>query len=104
MDILFTNPAKSALKEIYDNYEQTGKKPYAQQLRKNIFAKCKLLVNHPEMGAKEPMLIFLGRNHRFLLESHYKIIYRVIGEVIYVTDIFDTRQNPNKLITRNRKI
>lgn len=76
MEILFTNPAKNALKEACDNYKQIGKKAYAQQLRKNIFAKCKILINHPEMGAKEPALVLLGRNHRFLLESHYKIITR----------------------------
>jgi hypothetical protein len=35
--------------------------------------------------------------HRRLVESHYKIIYRVVGEYIYVTDIFDSRQDPDKM-------
>lgn len=39
----------------------------------------------------------LGLGHRRLIESHYKIIYRVVGEYIYVTDIFDSRQDPEKM-------
>ena len=31
------------------------------------------------------------------LVSHYKIIYRVIGETIYITDIFDSGQDPDKM-------
>ena len=39
----------------------------------------------------------LGLGHRRLIESHYKIIYRVVGEYIYITDIFDSRQDPDKM-------
>ena len=35
--------------------------------------------------------------HRRLIESHFKIIYRVIGDCIYITDIFDSRQDADKM-------
>jgi len=36
-------------------------------------------------------------NHRRAIEGHFKIIYRVEGETIYVTDFFDSRQDPAKM-------
>jgi len=53
------------------------------------------------------MQMLTGSNHLFafkleyspgrLIESHYKIIYRVTEEFIYITDIFDSRQDPDKM-------
>ena len=34
---------------------------------------------------------------KLVYTEHYKIIYRVVGEYIYVTDIFDSRQDPDKM-------
>ena len=49
------------------------------------------------MGQEEESLVELGQGHRYLVEEHYKIIYRVIDDVVYITDIFDTRQDPDKM-------
>ena len=48
-------------------------------------------------GQVEPQLEHLGKEHRRLIEGHFKIIYRVEGSTVYVTDIFDSRQNPEKM-------
>jgi hypothetical protein len=40
----------------------------------------------------------LGKDHRYLVEGKYKIIYRVEGNVLYVEDVFDCRQNPTKMV------
>lgn len=50
-----------------------------------------------EQGQYEPDLEHLGKGHRRLVEGHFKIIYRVEGDVVYVTDIFDSRQDPQKM-------
>lgn len=104
MQIVFTNPARKALKDICDYYKSTGNAAYSKKLRENIFQKVKLLLKHPDRGMKEPYLAILEKEHRYLLEDRFKIIYRVIGQVIYITDVFDTKQDPEKLIERNRKI
>ena len=35
---------------------------------------------------------------RFLLEGVYKIFYRLEDDEIHIVELFDTRQNPDKLI------
>ena len=55
------------------------------------------LLLQPLQGQKEPFLEHLGLGHRRLVVSHYKVIYRVSGEYIYITDIFDSRQDPDKM-------
>lgn len=52
----------------------------------------------------EPYLKELSLNHRFLLAYSYKIIYRIIDEKIaYITDVFPTRKDPQKIKTRAEK-
>jgi plasmid stabilization system protein ParE len=51
----------------------------------------------PYIGQQEEYLEHLGKDHRRLIEGNYKIIYRVQGEDIYITDIFDSRQDPSKM-------
>jgi len=48
-------------------------------------------------GQVEPQLEHLGKEHRRLIEGHFKIIYRMEGNTVYVTDIFDSRQDPEKM-------
>ena len=46
----------------------------------------------PETGQIEEYLEHLKKGHRRLIEGHFKIIYLLEGEIIYITDFFDTRQ------------
>lgn len=55
------------------------------------------LVSSPKAGQIEKYLQHLDRSHRRLIEGHFKIIYRLEGELIYITDFFDTRQDPKKM-------
>lgn len=51
----------------------------------------------PLIGKIEENLIELKQEHSYLVEGNYKIIYRVIAKDIYITDVFDCRQNPQKI-------
>jgi len=55
------------------------------------------LKGHPFLGQEEEFLKERGSGHRYLVEGNYKIIYKVIGKEVYITDIFDTRQGPEKM-------
>jgi len=46
---------------------------------------------------RDDYLEHLQMGHRRLVQSHYKIIYRIEGNTIYITDIFDSRQDPAKM-------
>ncbi|MFN8843631.1 MAG: type II toxin-antitoxin system RelE/ParE family toxin [Chryseotalea sp.] len=73
----------------------------ADKIRKSIFDGTKPLIKQPLIGAVEENLIDLGQEHRYIVVDNYKIIYRVIQLDIYITDIFDCRQNPKKMKKRN---
>ena len=49
------------------------------------------------MGQVEGNLVELNQKHRYIVEGNYKIIYIVIDSTIYITDVFDCRQNPDKM-------
>lgn len=49
------------------------------------------------LGQIEDGLIELKQGHRYIVEGNYKIIYRVVGNEIYIVDVFDCRQNPQKI-------
>ena len=69
----------------------------AIKIRKSIFTATRQLIAQPFIGAVEENLFELKQEHRYLVEGNYKIIYRIINNDIYITDIFDCRQNPQKL-------
>ena len=60
-------------------------------------AKTDKLLTNPSMGQQEEYLEHLGLGHRRVIDGNYKIIYRVEGENIYITYIFDSRQDPAKM-------
>lgn len=47
------------------------------------------------MGQEEERLKKLELGHRYLVEGNYKIIYYIKGKIVYITDIFDCRKDPN---------
>ena len=67
------------------------------KIRNKILDKADTLATDPYIGQEETYLAHLGLGHRRIIENHYKIIYRVVGDYIYITDIFDSRQDPEKM-------
>lgn len=102
MEVFITEPAKQALRDICDYYSLQGYPSYADKIRKAVISKSKSLAKNPNKGQKEELLKILEQGHRYLVvENHYKIIYLVEEKKIIVTDVFDTRQNPEKMIKRH---
>ncbi len=98
MRILITHQAKERLESIYEYYLALGYRRYGRQVQAAILKKTLLLKDFPFVGQEEETLKVLGLNYRYLVEGHYKIVYRVENETIYIIDIFDTRQDPDKMI------
>jgi len=55
----------------------------------------------PNRGRIDEELRFLNKEHRYIFERHYRIIYRVEKEMVYVTDIFSNWQDPASKLERN---
>ena len=68
-----------------------------QVLISKLLNKADSLELNPSLGQKEVYLEHLNKDHRRLVEDNVKIIYRVEGDNIYITDFFDTRQDPSKM-------
>ncbi len=69
----------------------------ANKIRKSVFTATKHLSKQPLSGGLEDNLTELNQEHRYLVEGNYKIIYRIINSEVYITDVFDCRQNPQKI-------
>ncbi len=95
--IIWTNHAISELKSIFIYYRMVANENVADKIRKSIFHATKPLIKQPFIGQIEENLIDLKQEHRYLVEGNYKIIYRVIDNDVYITDVFDCRQNPQKM-------
>lgn len=98
MKVKITDPAKAELKKIYGYHKRRGNGKKGRKIRSEVMEAALMLKQQPFMGQKEENLEHLGLGHRYVLISpHYKVIYRIEGQVIFVTDIFDTRQDLDKM-------
>ncbi len=98
MKVRITKPAQRRLQQIDDYHRRKGSRSHVTKLRKDIGKKTKLLEQNPELGQAEEYLEELGQGHRYLIVAKlYKLIYLVAKPFIFITDIFDTRQNPDDM-------
>lgn len=101
MKIVFTEQFLLALQNNLDFLSETGlNTKQIIIIREKILNSIALLEQHPERGQIEPYLEHLNLKHRRIVVDYYKIIYRVAGHYVYVTDLFDGRQDPEKLLKR----
>ncbi len=97
MKLVFTEQALDSLQELLDFIGPEISQDKLIAIRDRILDKADTLCLNPLKGQKEPFLEHLGLGHRRIIESHFKIIYRVVGDCIYITDIFDSRQDVDKM-------
>ena len=93
MVVRFAAWAESCLREIYDYYLEEASPEKASEIVNKIIDRAESLESHPNRGRKEEDLKSLGKGHRYLLEYHYKIIYKVEGELVTITDIFSNHHD-----------
>lgn len=97
MKLVYTEEALKGLQEALDFIAAKVADEKLAEIRDRIVNKADILLDNPFIGQEEEYLDHHQKGHRRIIEGHYKIIYLVEGEVIIVTDIFDTRQDPSKM-------
>lgn len=97
MKLVYTEQALISLEETLEFLAKNVTNEKLMAISDRISEKVKVLLNQPFIGQEEPLLQYLGSGHRRLLVGHCKIIYKVVDEYIYITDIFDSRQDPDKM-------
>jgi plasmid stabilization system protein ParE len=97
MKIIWTEFAIAELKSIFEYYKTNANITIARRIKSEVFTAAKSLSKQALMGQVEENLVELNQKHRCIVEGNYKIIYIVVDDVIYITDVFDCRQNPDKM-------
>ncbi len=99
MRVVITSSARESFRQIYLYYKSKGIGKLGRKIRVTVTAKIMLLKDHSFIGQEEETLKQLNEGHRYLVEGNYKVIYKIIDQTVYITDIFDTRQNPDSIKT-----
>ena len=98
MKIKFTASSRRRLRQIEGYHTKKGNKAKGRKIVREVRKSAKKLEDYPYMGQEEEELKEFGQGHRYLLiKPFYKLIYLIIKPIIYITDIFDTRQDPDKM-------
>lgn len=98
MKLVYTDQALESLKQTLEFISNQGvTKDKVLEIRDLILSRSESLAENPYLGQKEEYLHHLNLEHRRLIVEYCKIIYRVENDVIYVTDVFDTRQDPHHM-------
>ena len=102
MKVFWTKFALDSLFDIYKYYKNNVRVNIACNIRDSILSSTNQLEKHSLSGQNEEFLIDLDEGHRYIIRGNYKIIYKIQNQKVYVTDVFDTRQSPDKIKKRNK--
>jgi toxin ParE1/3/4 len=97
--VLLTNDAAADIEAIYDYVALYDGEINALSLLEHFEALIASLVDFPEHGAYPKELLALGiREYRQLNFKPYRMIYRVIGNTVYIYLVADGRRDMQSLL------
>lgn len=99
--VVWSDTAIEELRSIYDYLCFHASKKVADKISNAIVDRTLLLEQTPRVGQKEEMLAHLNKEIRYLIEGNYKIVYWIDQDRISIATVFDCRQNPRKLKSKN---
>lgn len=94
--VVWTATALNQLDDIYE-YIAIDSEQAAGNVTSRILAATKRLYLFPLSGQEEEFLKELNHSYRYVVAGNYKIIYRLEDKVVYISAVFDTRQDPDKM-------
>ena len=99
--VLLTDDAVGDLEDIRDYIDSHESRARADYVLGRIEAAFRGLAEHPHRGSYPRELLDIGvREYREVFFKPYRIIYRVIGETVYVLVIADGRRDMRSLLQR----
>jgi plasmid stabilization system protein ParE len=102
--IYWTPFALKSLDQIEEYIQQaTYSKKIASNYIQKLINRVEQLYTQPDSGQTEELLKHLNQNSRYLVEGNYKIIYQHNNNIVIITDVFHVKQNPVKIIKRNKR-
>ena len=98
--VIWSEFSEQQIDDIFNYYkEKTKSYNVALKIITQILLAPEKLTDNPRMGQQEISLQNRKTEYRYIVESNYKIIYSIDDELelIKIADVFDTRQNPEKI-------
>ncbi|OOV18867.1 type II toxin-antitoxin system RelE/ParE family toxin [Flavobacterium sp. LM4] len=98
--VYWTQFAEDKLNDIFEYYKFKAGIKVAQTLVNGIIDISLTLEFNAYGGQKEKLLSERIQDFRYMAFQNYKIIYWIDRDkqIVFVSTVFDTRQNPQKLI------
>lgn len=97
MKIFWTKFALNSLHNIFNYYKENVNEIVAQNIKNSILSGTRQLEKQPLSGTIEKLLLNLEEGHRYIIRGNYNIIYKIQNKKLFITDIFDTRQDPESI-------
>jgi plasmid stabilization system protein ParE len=97
LTVEWTEPADKRLGEIFDYLKGVAGVRTAQKIVGRIGARPRILAANPQAGPREELLSGRPEEFRYLVEGNYKIVYYATDEKVFVSAVFDCRQDPARL-------
>jgi len=99
MKVVLTDQSLERLENSLQFYLEELQIPKTKvvEVKNRLLKSARSLSERPYKGQYEPYLAKLKQGHRRLIEGNFKIVYRVEGNIIYVVDFFDSRDDPKKM-------
>lgn len=92
--IFWTKTAVHQRNHIFEYWNERNKSTtYSKKLNHKIKERISILITNPEIGK----ITFLS-NYRAISLGNYSIIYTQIESIIYISSIWDNRQNSEELL------
>ena len=92
LNVVWTFEAENDLDDIYEFYLQVSHKIALKIISEIILETDKIIF------LEEFQLDEINSKYRRIIVRHFKILYRVVSNEIVIFGVFDSRQNPEKLI------
>ena len=100
-EVLLTQGAEQDLESIYDYIAEFDCKANADYVLDRLLEVVESLAAFPERGAYPKELVALGiRDYRQTAFKPYRVIYRVIGQRVYIHVLADGRRDMQSLLAR----
>ena len=89
--------SEKQLKDIFDYYSFAASPRIARKIVDRILERVSILETNTLVGPKEELLVEYSEDFRYLVESNYKILYWIKGNLIPIESVFECRQNPENI-------
>ena len=99
--VLLTKGAEQDLESLYDYIAEFDSPANADYVLDRLTKCAESLSTFPERGSYPRELLALGiKDYRQAFFKPYRVIYRIVGQVVYITLIADGRRDMQSLLAR----